>query len=427
MKMKVLSVGVMIVVLTATMGVWAFAGQETITIALHDSPWLPSFRKLVSLYEKQTGDKVKLSVFPYNGLYEKLVATVTRGGKQFDIGMLDEPWVAFFYSGRYVEAISKIDPQYTPDPEIVSYHSLARWSHDKSYTTPDGTLYGLPILGNLQLYYYRGDKFKEAGLATPPQTWDDVVAAAKKLTDPAKPFYGYALRGRRGNPVVYNFLPVLRSFGGDVFANPPDDWTVTIDDEKAQKAINFYLNLREWCPPGSGDIGQGDIIGMLSTDRVAQAIVVAAAHPHFDNPEESTVPFKIDSTVIPKAKGGRHSTTVGSWLMGIPTGSVNKKAAFEFMKWATSKESQIQFAKFGGVPVRTDVYTSPLAQQKEFRYLRAMNESFRFAQGRPRMPEWFRIADFLGMHLNAAVTGIESGEDALKKTGEAIRELLRKG
>jgi len=273
-----------------------------------------------------------------------------------------------------MEPINKIDPQYTSDPEIVSYKSLARWSHEKGYTTPDGTLYGLPILGNLQLFYYRGDKFRGAGLAAPPREWNDVVTAAKKLHDLTKPFYGYSIRGRRGNPVVYNFLPVLRSFGGDIFVDAPFDWTVRIDDGNGLKALNFYLSLKKWCPPGVGDIGQGDIIGLLSTDRVAQAIVVAAAYSHFANPKESTIPFKVDCTVIPKARDGVHATTVGVWMMGIPTGSIHKKAAFEFMKWATSKESQIMFAKFGGVPVRADVYTSPLAEEKRFRYLRAMSE-----------------------------------------------------
>jgi len=399
--------------------------QEQINIALHDSPWLPAFRKLVSLYEKETGVKIKLHVFPYSGLYEKLVATVTRGGKDFDIAMLDEPWVAFFYSGKYVEPLKNIDPEFEPDPAIISYKSLCRWSHEKNYTTPDGVLYALPILGNLQLFYYREDKYKEAGLSTPPYTWEDVITAAKKLHDPNKPFYGYVLRGQRGNPIVYNFLPVLRSFGGDIFVNPPYDWTVRIDDEKGKAALDFYLSLRQWCPPGVGDIGQGDIIAMLATNRALQAITVAAAYSHFDNPQESIVPFKIDSTVIPRAKEGTHATTVGVWVMGIPKGSQNKKLAFEFMKWATSKEAQMKFAEFGGVPVRSDVYRSELAKRKELRYLNAMNESFKYAQERPRIGEWYQIEDVMGMHLNKAVVGLESAEIALREIGKAIREIMK--
>jgi sn-glycerol 3-phosphate transport system substrate-binding protein len=48
----------------------------------------------------------------------------------------------------------------------------------------DRKVYGVPFQNSTPLLYYNADHFREAGLDPdrPPQTWDDLVAAAKKLT-----------------------------------------------------------------------------------------------------------------------------------------------------------------------------------------------------------------------------------------------------
>jgi sn-glycerol 3-phosphate transport system substrate-binding protein len=48
----------------------------------------------------------------------------------------------------------------------------------------DREVYGVPFQNSTPLLYYNADQFREAGLDPdrPPQSWDDLVAAAKKLT-----------------------------------------------------------------------------------------------------------------------------------------------------------------------------------------------------------------------------------------------------
>ncbi len=61
------------------------------------------------------------------------------------------------------------------------------------------------------MFMYRKD------MSDAPGSWDDVLANAKKFSKPG--FVGYVVRGKATNPVVADFLPILRSFGGDVFDN----------------------------------------------------------------------------------------------------------------------------------------------------------------------------------------------------------------
>ena len=48
--------------------------------------------------------------------------------------------------------------------------------------TIDGKYYGIPMITDAQLFIYRPSMFKEAGVEV-PETWDELVEAAKKLTN----------------------------------------------------------------------------------------------------------------------------------------------------------------------------------------------------------------------------------------------------
>ena len=53
----------------------------------------------------------------------------------------------------------------------------ARYPYERG-TAP---VYGLPFVGNVELFVYREDLFEKYGLSAPPKTWDDVLNAAKMI------------------------------------------------------------------------------------------------------------------------------------------------------------------------------------------------------------------------------------------------------
>jgi multiple sugar transport system substrate-binding protein len=79
--------------------------------------------------------------------------------------------------------------------------------------TRDGKLYGIPIVAESHIVYYRKDIFEKNGIAKFPETMEELYNVAKKLTDKKNEFYGYVGRGK-SNQVVTQFSTYLRSFGG---------------------------------------------------------------------------------------------------------------------------------------------------------------------------------------------------------------------
>jgi len=156
--------------------------------------------------------------------------------------------------------------------------------------------------------------------------------------------------------------------------------------------------------------------------------MVVANWSAMDDPEKSTVVDKVNVTVLPKPVEGRHATTTGIWVMGVPNNlpDKRKKAGLTFLNWALSKESQLEYTKFGAVPVRQDVYTSELAADPKYRWMRAMADSTQYIVESVRIPEGPQITDSIELRLNQAIAGQMSGDDALDNMAKEIFAVLQK-
>src|SRR5947209_13956441 len=76
--------------------------QPPITILINSSPWYGGFEKTVELYEKQTGNKVKLDTTPYGGMLEKARNAVRSDKSPYDLINLDTQWTIEFYEGGFL-------------------------------------------------------------------------------------------------------------------------------------------------------------------------------------------------------------------------------------------------------------------------------------------------------------------------------------
>jgi multiple sugar transport system substrate-binding protein len=175
---------------------------------------------------------------------------------------------------------------------------------------------GLPINGNVNLEYYRRDLYDEMDLKGPPETWDDVIAAARKARKKyGGDVYGYLVRGERGaNAASYDYMPLLSGFGGSIFADPPGDWSVVIDSEEALEATDKWLELATYGPPQPGVVTQGTMIGLMQSGQALHTHMTSAAALPLSDPTQTAVADKIDATVIPKPRNGEHATIAGGWL-----------------------------------------------------------------------------------------------------------------
>ena len=162
--------------------------------------------------------------------------------------------------------------------------------------------------------WYRKDLFEAAGL-TPPKSWDEQVAAARKLTKDG--IYGNSLPLGRTSMTSTMMVNFVHQAGGFVI-NP--DGTVGFDSPATVAALEFLKEIAPFGPPGATSYSWGDVLNSFVTGRVAMApytgrpiALVAAQNPKILD-AISVVPY-------PFPKGGRPAFDCAFNSLFVPRGA----------------------------------------------------------------------------------------------------------
>lgn len=107
-------------------------------------------------------------------------------------------------------------------------------------------VWAMPYGGALgRVVTYRKDLFDAVGVPYPSNdwTWDDLLAACKKITDPGRGVYGLGLG--RGLHESWYWITFLWSAGGEALAydEASDEWRAVFDSPEAAVALDFYARL----------------------------------------------------------------------------------------------------------------------------------------------------------------------------------------
>jgi multiple sugar transport system substrate-binding protein len=403
--------------------------QADITVLVGSTPWYPAFEKAVGLYEQQTGNHIKLDVTPFGNILEKARNAVLSGQSPYGLMTLDTQWTIEFYEGGFLSPLTDIDAAFVMPKEVLAYGDSGYWNAQKRWRTADGgKLMAYTVLGNVQLLYFRGDLLKQAGIA-PPATWNDVLAACTKLAKPPAT-YGFVARGEKGNGIRYDWQSVMLAEGAQVVKNPEaGDYTVTINSPQAKAALDLYIELLKRCgPPNFGSLGQGDVIQLLATGKAPLGDVVTAAFASFEDPNKSAVVGKLETAPLPSGAGGARGAVIGNWNAVVPKNApdAQKKAALAFSRWFLTYDAQRAFAEAGGIPNRSDVYTSDLAKNPKYRWMPVYLETQQFARQELGYAEGAQVEQILGLRLNQALIGELSSGKALNSAAAEIEALFRK-
>jgi multiple sugar transport system substrate-binding protein len=409
--------------LAMAVALWSLAAVHPawadITVLVPSGSEGDGLRAAAADYSKLKGTKVEIVQAPYNNVFEQAANAGQSKSGAFDIVLMDDPWIPFFAENGHLQDLTpyfKKAGKDGPDNDFLSKSlALCRNPYDS------GPYICLPYVGNAQMFFYDAAKFKEVGVEE-PKTWDDVLKAAKALTDKGGGrYFGYVFRGGQGNPVVADFMPLFWSYGANLFDK--DRTKVTIDTPEGAAAMKMFMALRDVSPKGVESYNANEVGQALAAGTAASSINWPNWVATFEDPTQSRMVGKISYTGIPAGtKPG--SSEIGHWTMGIMTAAKNKQEAFDFMMWATSPEQIKISAERGNPPVRTSTFTDPeLTKQDKFRHYPVLMQAIQASTPRPRHPKWPEIENAFGIELSKAVAGTESPEDALKNAQAAVEKI----
>jgi multiple sugar transport system substrate-binding protein len=399
----------------------AGAASADFTILVPSGSEGDGLRAAAADYSTEKGINIEIVQAPYANVFEQAANAGATNSAVFDIILMDDPWIPFFAENGHLESL---DSYFSaagiagPDDDFLS-KSLAICRNP--YET--GEWVCLPYVGNAQMFFYDGAKFSEAGVSGDPQTWDDVLKAATAITEAGGGrTYGYVFRGGQGNNVVADFMPVLWSYGADLFN--ADRTAAALDTPEAKAAMDMFMQLKQVSPAGVESFGPDEVGRAMTSGVAASSINWPNWVATFEDPSQSQVVGMISFAPIPDGTE-QGSSEIGHWAMGIMKASENKQEAFDFMLWATSAEQIKISATRGNPPVRRSVFTDPeLTSQEQFRHYPVLMEAIEASTPRPRHPKWPEIENALGIELSKAVAGTISPEEALANAKASIDQIL---
>ena len=323
---------------------------STIRVTLANHVWTESIKELIPQFEEETGAKVEITQLAEDQLSDQYNVKLNAGTDEIDVLMyrpLQE--TKLFGSNGYLADLTTLageDSVFAVDDFQPGPLAL---------TTYEGALVGVPIITERTVLYYRTDLLEAAGVAV-PTTLDELSKAAAAVHKANPDVAGYIGRTAK-SAAVTQFSAFLHSFGG-TWIN--EDGTSAIGSKEARAAYEFYgklikdhtkatINPEMSWPEAAAVFQQGKAAFMADADSL---------YANFTNPEKSTVSDKIGFAPFPAGPAGSKPYNVAAWAVGVNEASENKAAAWEFVKWATSKEITIATAKKGVMGARASVWAT---------------------------------------------------------------------
>ncbi|HZZ42890.1 MAG TPA: ABC transporter substrate-binding protein [Tepidisphaeraceae bacterium] len=344
-----------------------------------------------------------------NGREDQYVTSFLSGQSPYDVIYADVTWVPKFAAGGWLEDLTD---RWPADNWARFIPGVIEGSKYK------GRIYRVPFDIGAGMLYYRKDLLDAAG-EKPPETFDDLVRISKELQHPPS-LWGFAWQGQQYEGLVCDYIEILKGFGGD-WIDPATN-AVGLDQPAAIQATTFLrdcMGKYGISPPGVATYDEEPSRQLFNAGRAVfmrnwpYAWVKAQA-------ADSPIKGKIGITRVPMTPGGAHASTLGGYGFSISKSSPHKDQAWLLVQFLTQ------------LPQAKQVYlnTGTLIAQKAFYddnpdpAIQQMYQVFQTTVPRPMTPQYAQASDILQRHLSAALTGLESPEDAMKEAAKETRLLL---
>ncbi|MDP9137181.1 MAG: extracellular solute-binding protein [Pseudomonadota bacterium] len=398
----------------------AQSGGKVIIGAFADGALTPFKEKIIPLAKAEAGFDVEFLEDEYGVTLEKWFADAQNSAGQYDIYLLDDPWVPQFGAADVLEdlgaaGIDAADADWVGPMIDMGFWPPRQGPRVKGFEDAAPKLIAVPFIGDLQTLTYRNDVYKEGA----PKTWDELIAKGKEGVAGGTIKYPVVFRGVTGTPIVVSWFPVFLSFGGEFF---DDKWNVTFNSPAGKASADFFVGAMKANAPEGVVEFDSDQEGASILGGEAGAIIQYSGNAlKADDPKQSKVAGKLDFGVVPKQE--KAIAQIGIFIAGVPKSAPNKANAIAFLKWFVTPSTQAKLSQAGALPVKRTAFQIPDPGNRLIPV--ALQQFDAGALPRPRTPDWSKVEELLGIELNKALQAGSGGGAALDAAASQVADYLK--
>jgi multiple sugar transport system substrate-binding protein len=331
---------------------------------------------------------VTVQSIPWTDAHSKLL-TAVEGGQTPDISQMGTTWMAeFAKAGALDTAPSSINQgDFFPSAWNTAVYK--------------GTVYGVPWYVDTRVLFYRTDIAQKAGITSPPQNWQQLLAAAQAMHAKGGSKYGISLASNDWQELV----PFIWQAGGHVYSNGQ----FTFNSPQVVQALSYYQQffnqgLTPMTVPANFDVAQAFVSGqmpMFISGPWEMGLVQQEGG--------SAINGKWAVTTLPQNQ--TNTSFAGGADMVVFKNSPNRAAAWKFVQYLAQPDVQQKwYNTVSDLPAVKAAWTSgTLASDKN---LTVFHNQLNNTQGPPTIVNWEQVANLVDNDMQQVMLGKTTPQQA---------------
>ena len=411
-----------VVALASTMAAGAVWAQQTtlrVFVGPNQRPDLQA--KLFEQYNKANpGVKVEIETGGATSELQRQYLSTVLNAKDsaIDLFLIDIVNPAQYASKGWIEPLDK----YVGGPAALRNDYLPVY---QNANVIGGKVYAMPSQGDSMFMYYRKDLLTKHGIAE-PKTWDELAAAAKKVTaaEGNPNLQGLSFQGAPIEGAVCTFL--LPYWGqGKQFNDAAGK--LTLDKTAAVNGLKMWLKMMDdgVSKKNIAEVTTPVTVNEFKAGNVVFAINWGFAFDRFKDDADSKVKGNVGVMPLPAMAGGKSATCMGGWQWAMNAYGKNKDAAGNLIKFLSSKEASGFIAREGSIlPVFQSVY-SDAAVNRAVPWFKDALPVVLGAQSRPMVEDYGQVSDIIRTTTSAILARTKTPEAGVDEIAARVGRLMR--
>jgi multiple sugar transport system substrate-binding protein len=340
--------------------------------------------------------------------FDRIVTSIAAGNAP-DIVELGNTWLATFATRGVISQIDSL-------VENVKDRYVA-WN----FVEYNGHSWGFPWLLAPRCMYYNLELFERAGLNpdNPPETWNEIMEAAKKINSLGSKIRGVGLcSGELYSPYQQWFLPAVWGNRGNFVSE--DLTTATLDSIEVKETAGFYRDLSEYALLGR----ESELADAFGEGKLGMFF----AGPAYINNTQRDYPETIfDVAFIPKPSKyhGYHASFAGGEVLAITTQSENIEESWRVIEYLLSEDVSMKITRTTGevFPTKVGIEQDPWFESHPLH--RTFFEQNAYAVPFPPLAEANKIEQLFTQIVGEILLTEKEIDNILENYNEQIQELLQ--
>lgn len=355
---------------------------------------------------------VKPEFVAYEALHDKIVAAGPAG--TYDVVLIDVIWPAEFGGKKMITDVTSQWPGEWKSGMLAGAVATAEYEQK---------LYGVPWIMDTKYFFYNESHLQTAKVdAASLDTWDGVLAAARKIKATGAAKYPLIWSWQQAEALVCDYAQLLGAMGGKFL---DDSGKAAFNAGGGVQALEFMRQtiVDGLTNPASTQSLEADVQRVFQAGQASAVLNWTYMYGAANDAKQSKVAGKVKVLQTPKGSAGRPGVN-GGMALCVTAGSKNQAAAFKYISHLTSQSEQNKYA-VSSLPVWKTSYDDAAVVKTNPAVVPEAKKQLDDLILRPQARNYNAMSQALQAELQNALLGRKPAQKALDDAAEKANSLLQ--